>query len=77
MPFVADPSGQMTKEVEADRALGVKMGLAHTPTIIVCSAREWVHVTDVQYLYQTIDEVEAKAGPAAPVKAATATKPTH
>jgi protein-disulfide isomerase len=77
MPFVADPTGQMTKEVEADRALGVKMGLAHTPTIIVCSQREWVHVTDVQYLYQTIDEVEAKAGPAAAVKAATATKPTH
>jgi protein-disulfide isomerase len=77
MPFVADPSGQLTKEVEADRALGVKMGLAHTPTIIVCSQREWVHVTDVQYLYQTIDEVEAKAGPAVPVKAASANKPTN
>ena len=77
MPFVADPSGQLTKEVEADRALGVKMGLAHTPTIIVCSQREWVHVTDVQFLYQTIDEVEAKAGPAVPVKAASANKPTH
>lgn len=77
MPFVADPSGLITKEVEADRALGVKMGLAHTPTIIVCSQREWVHVTDVSLLYQTIDEVEAKAGPMPPVKAATATKPAH
>ena len=78
MPFVPDPSGQLMKEVQADKALGTKMGLQHTPTIIVCSAREWVHVTDVSLLYQTIDEVEAKAGPAEPaVKTAAAKKTTH
>jgi protein-disulfide isomerase len=76
MPFVADPTGQFTKEVLADKAEGDRMGLTHTPTIIVCSQREWVHVTDISQLYQTIDEVEAKAGAATPVKAATVTKKT-
>jgi hypothetical protein len=76
VPFVPDPSGQLMKEVQADKAIGTKMGLQHTPTIIVCSAREWVHVTDVSLLYQTIDEVEAKAGPATPAVKTTATKKT-
>jgi protein-disulfide isomerase len=76
MPFVADPAGQLMKEVKEDHAVGERMGLQHTPTIIVCSQREWVHVTDVSLLYQTIDEVEAKAGPATPVKTAAATKKT-
>ena len=77
MPFVADPTGQLLKEVKADHALGDKMGLQHTPTIIVCSEREWVHVTDVSLLYQTIDEVQAKAGPAAPAKSTVAKKTLH
>jgi protein-disulfide isomerase len=68
LPFVADPTGQLTKEVEADRTLGDKIGLQHTPTIIVCSPREWVQVTDVTLLYQTIDEVTAEAGPATRAK---------
>jgi Thioredoxin len=77
MPFVADPTGQLLKEVKADRAVGERMGLEHTPTIIVCSQREWVHVTDVSLLYQTIDEVGAKAGPAAPAKTTVAKKTLH
>ena len=76
MPFVVDPTGLFLKEVKEDHALGDKMGLVHTPTIIVCSQREWVHVTDVALLYQTIDEVEAKAGAATPMKTAAATKKT-
>lgn len=74
MPFVADPSGELTKEVVAERTLGDKIGLQHTPTIIVCSQHEWVHVTDVTLLYQTIDEVLAKAGPVTPVKTSSALK---
>lgn len=62
MPFVADPTGQLAAEVKADHDLGMKMGLQHTPTIIVCSDHEWVHVTDVSQLYQTIEQVEAHAG---------------
>ncbi len=74
LPFVPDPTGALTKEVEADRTEGDKIGLQHTPTIIVCSQHEWVHVTDVSLLYQTIDEVSAKAGPATPAKTATVKK---
>jgi len=60
MPFVADPTGALTKEVEADRALGEKLGLEYTPCIVVCTQHEWVHVTDVSKLYETIDKLEAK-----------------
>jgi protein-disulfide isomerase len=75
MPFVPDPGGVLTKEVEADRTLGNKIGLEHTPTIVVCNQHEWVQVTDVSLLYQTIDEVMAKAGPAPAAKATTVKKP--
>ena len=68
MPFVPDPTGQYVKEIAADKALGERIGVQHTPTIIVCSQREWVNVTDVSLLYQTIEEVAAKAGTATAAK---------
>jgi protein-disulfide isomerase len=71
MPFVADPSGQLANEVKADKALGERMGLQHTPTIVVCSAKQWVQVTDVSQLYQTIEQVMAQAGPVASAPAKT------
>jgi protein-disulfide isomerase len=73
LPFVVDPTGELKKEVEADRSLGDKLGVKYTPSIVVCTQKEWVHVTDVNYLYTTIDELERKvaAEPAAK-KAATA-----
>ena len=70
MPFVSDPTGQLTKEVEADRTLGDKLGVQHTPTIVVCTQRGWVHVTDVSLLYQTIDQALAEPGSGAPAKKA-------
>jgi hypothetical protein len=70
LPFVPDPTGQFKKEVEADRTLGDKLGVAYTPSIIVCTQKEWVHVTDVSLLYQTIDELKAKVGAEAPAKKA-------
>lgn len=76
LPFVVDPTGDLTKEVVAERTEGEKIGLQHTPTIIVCTQHEWVHVTNTQYLYQTIDELEAHAG-ASGVKPASAKKATH
>jgi protein-disulfide isomerase len=69
MPFVPDPTGQLAGEVKSDKAVGERMGLQHTPTIVVCSQHEWVQVTDVSLLYQTIDQVMAQAGSAAPAKA--------
>jgi protein-disulfide isomerase len=82
MPFVADPTGELTKEVMADRALGEKIGLQHTPMIIVCTQHEWVQVTNTDQLYQTIDQLEARAGAAGPKPVSTkkpsgAKKPTH
>jgi len=70
MPFVADPTGELMKQVEADKALGERIGIMHTPTIIVCNQHEWVQVTRTDLLYQTIDQVMADAGPAAPVRTA-------
>lgn len=76
MPFVADPTGALMKEVQADKALGDKVGVNQTPTIIVCSQREWVHVTDVSLLYQAIDQVSAKAGATPPAAKTTPAKTT-
>ena len=64
MPFVADPTGELKREVLADKALGEKMGLSQTPTIFVCTDRRWVQVTDPTMLYQTIEQMEAQLGPA-------------
>src|SRR6185437_4849663 len=76
LPFVPDPSGELTKEVMADNALGEKLGVRNTACIIVCTSREWVHVTDISQLYQTIDELEARAN-AEGAKPAHVKKRTH
>ena len=70
MPFVVDPTGALTKEVEADRDLGDKLGLHETPTIIVVTAKGWIQVKDVSDLYQAIDTAEASAAAATSVPAA-------
>jgi hypothetical protein len=70
LPFVPDPAGQLKREVEADRTLGEKLGVYYTPCIVVCTQHEWVHVTDISLLYQTIDELEAKGRAEAPAKKA-------
>ena len=75
MPFVPDPTGQFKKEVEADKAVGDRLGVNYTPSISVVTQHEWVHVTDISLLYQTIDELEAKvAAEPSPARRAT-TKP--
>jgi protein-disulfide isomerase len=66
MPFVVDPTGELRKEVFADRDLGMKMGLSQTPTIFVCTQTSWVQVTDPTQLYQTIESVQSQLGPAGP-----------
>jgi len=72
MPFVLDPTGQFKKEVEADNALGQKLGLMHTPTIIVATQKHWVQVVDTSQLYSVIDAALAQTAGAAP-----ATSPAH
>lgn len=68
IPFVLDPTGQLSKEVDADKDLGLKLGVAHTPTIVVVTNKGWIEVVDVSDLYQAIDQAEAAvaSAPAAP-----------
>ena len=62
MPFVVDPTGQLEREVNADEALGQKLGLTETPTIVVVTPKGWIQVKDVMDLYQAIDQAEAAMG---------------
>ncbi len=61
MPFVLDPTGKCAAEVEADCALGRRVGIAHTPTLVVATAHYWIEVTEPDQLYAAIDRAEAEA----------------
>jgi protein-disulfide isomerase len=69
MPFVVDPQGTLTKEVQTDYALGERIGLTQTPTIWVVNQKNWIQVTDPTQLYQTIDTALAQAGTSTPTAA--------
>ena len=59
LPFVVDPQGKFADEVKADRDVGQRLGLEHTPTIYVVSnktqGKPFVEVVDRTQLYQLID----------------------
>ena len=63
-PFIVDPQGKLTAEVDADYALGLRIGVQHTPTIWVVNNHGAIEVTDINQLYAIIDEAIASAGPA-------------
>jgi protein-disulfide isomerase len=71
MPFVIDPSGLFTAEVDADYTLGERVGLTQTPTIFIVTQKGYVQVTDVTQLYRMLDTAIAEAGPAASAKSKT------
>jgi protein-disulfide isomerase len=62
LPFVVDPQGKLAALVNADKALGQKVGIQHTPTIYVVSsrnpARPFVEVTDDKQLFQLIEAMQ-------------------
>ncbi len=64
MPFVIDPTGKCAAEVEADCALGRRVGIAHTPTLVVATAHRWIEVTEPDQLSAAIDRAEAEANAA-------------
>lgn len=70
LPFVVDPSGELTKKVEADRNLGNQIPLDHTPTVyIVSDASNTTPVTEVKdlnQLYQMLDQITAQAKESSP-----------
>jgi protein-disulfide isomerase len=59
LPFVVDP--KCAAEVEADCALGRRVGIVHTPTLVVATAHHWIEVTEPDQLYAAIDRAEAEA----------------
>jgi protein-disulfide isomerase len=69
IPFAVDPQGKLTALVDADKALGTRIGIQHTPTIYVVSntrtGTPFVEVVDRTQLYSLIDEMKAGASPAA------------
>ena len=62
LPFVVDPQGKLAAEVNADKELGRKVGIQHTPTIFVVSSRSpsrpFVEVTDDKQLFQLIEAMQ-------------------
>ena len=64
LPFVVDPQGKFAAEVNADKELGRKIGIQHTPTIYVVSsrnpARPFIEVTETNQLFQIIEAVQSE-----------------
>src|SRR5216684_1985539 len=62
LPFVVDPQGKLAAEVTADRNLGTRIGLEHTPTIYVVSnkvqGKPFVEVVDRSQLFAMIDSMK-------------------
>jgi protein-disulfide isomerase len=72
MPFVIDPDGACKQEVEADHALGDRLGVHSTPCIFVVTQSKWVQVNDVSQLDRMVeaaiaDKGAVSANPAAPM----------
>jgi protein-disulfide isomerase len=69
MPFSVDPDGKLAAAVQADYALGQRIGINHTPTIwIVTSGSKgapYIEVTDRSKLFQIIDQALADTAGAA------------
>lgn len=65
-PFVVDPSGDLAAKVNADRDIGGRIPLDHTPTIYIVNdsghGAPVTEVTDISQLYQTLDQVVKEAG---------------
>ncbi len=60
MPFVMDGSGRCAEEVQADCLLGMRLGLRHTPTLLVVTAKRWIEVTDPRQLSAAVEMAEAE-----------------
>jgi protein-disulfide isomerase len=62
LPFVVDPQGRFAAQVTADKDLGKKINIQHTPTIFVVSsrnpARPFIEVTDTSQLFQLIEAMQ-------------------
>ncbi len=68
MPFVLDPGKKLEAKVQADIALGKKVGIQHTPTIWVVGATKgakgepFVEVVDRSQLSRMVDDMRSNVG---------------
>jgi len=64
VPFVIDPQGKFAAEVNAEKELGKKVGIQHTPTIYVVGTRNpsrpFIEVTDTNQLFQLIEAMQSE-----------------
>jgi len=62
LPFVIDPKGQLAAEVSADRDLGKRVGIDHTPTVYIVSNKPSTPFVEVKKpqdeLFQAIDALK-------------------
>lgn len=65
-PFVVDPSGLLSAEINADYTLGERIGISQTPTVWVVTQKNWVQVTDMNQLYATIDSLQSQVASSTP-----------
>ncbi|MBV8207025.1 MAG: DsbA family protein [Acidobacteria bacterium] len=82
LPFVIDPNGEYSAEIQKDKALGQRVGIEHTPTIYVAtnstSGPPAVEVVDNNKLYEMIEAAQrAMANQPAPRPAAAKAAPAH
>jgi protein-disulfide isomerase len=71
LPFAIDPQGRLAAAVKADKALGERVGIDHTPTVfIVTSGGKGAHYVEViridQDLYRIIDQAIADTSSSKP-----------
>ena len=66
LPFVVDPQNKFANAVRADRDLGIRIGIQHTPTLYVVNnsrtGRPFIEVVDRSQLFQLIDQMKSEAG---------------
>ena len=78
LPFAIDPQGTLKAKIDADHALGLQIGLKHTPTIFVVGnggpSTPFVEVEDRSKLTEIIEDMQKKAGPDTPAKPVSAKK---
>ncbi len=64
LPFVLDPQGKLAALVNADKEMGVKLKVAHTPTIYVVGSRNpakpFIEVQDTSQLFQIIEAMQSE-----------------
>jgi protein-disulfide isomerase len=63
LPFALDPQGALAAQVKADYALGMRIGIDHTPTVWIVTSQSrgapFIEVRDRSKLYQIIDQAIA------------------